>query len=758
MTSPLGINVTLPTGTASEYQRRRERELERRRRADGSTDQSDNDAQQQAQDHIVISRSEGKESDGNKEEQDEGPRPIGIDLDQEIVPFKPSGAGVSSSDDDASTSDDENDVADAQDDETQLEDEYEDEYDDEISESPPSSMPLLMVDLEGLTGCKPSTVEEKDILMTQVRKALLGQSSAQSGDEDHDTNDDNAEQGLDFTERAAELFDMGAASHCDTKASQQKIQQDDLNNAILEYPEFLTFPGGAGDDTASNVVATSRVWKMLTSSHRIDVVGRILSHLSTTSRDIVWRYQMNAELRLMAKTEEMERMRRERAAELEEWTSGRRKLELERLYQVRETFEYRLNAARRSMDEIVERREERVRAELARRREAGESGGGVDGLDWAEGAATFVFGDEAAGETTSTSSITRPPYEDEEVQSDPYESDESGYELEGEDSGGEGASDDKGKCGAGEEDNTSTEKLPGSRPEATAERRRIRAARSSKRMRKKLARQEKEAKRSAMIEAAKAEERSIREMFTQPEEQLAKALLEQLEERMTKVDDLLEQIQEEEWAEEEGEGKIKREGLHIDVVYDDLDMERHHRPLLDQILAMILGAARPPQGRSKEEHYKFIRDEHQGIVADWWDYFGRLPPALSEQEEGAGLSSADNDASAPADADTENMLAAGTLTALPVDGDDGPAAPSDKPKVPQAHEASASQTPEAMRSMLGIEDNADDDWDDIAKWDEFLPGVGGESGAGDDAVARQASVEPKQQQRKLGLRPGGRIK
>ena len=435
---------------------------------------------------------------------------------------------------------------------------------------------------------------------------------------------------------------------------------------------------------------------------------------------------------------------------------------------MRETFEYRLNAARKTLGEVVGRREDRVRSEFARRREAGISGGGVDGLDWAEGAATFVFGDEEQEQHSKLREIApssdlvpmTAPYQDSygDVDSnDPYASssnEESGYELDDEDSLADGESDMDENSGPEEaKQPKSSEKLTQSRSEARAERRRIRAAKSSKRMRKKLALQEEEAKRRSMIEAAKAEERDIRRMCTQPEEELAKAVVDQLEERMAKIDALLEKIQDEEWAEEEGDGDVtsaihRHVGLQIDVLYDDLDEERHHRPLLDQILAMILGAARPSEGRTKEQHFRFIKDEHQSIVSDWWNYFGRLPPSLAEKEETAAKEK--QTTNTPAETE-ETLLVAGALTALRFD-DDGAA-----PKQSSLPDVSAKQTPEAMRSMLGIADNDGDDWDDVDDWGAF--GFAEESATAPIAAPKEKQeLRPKQEESKrVGLRPGGRM-
>ncbi len=751
--------MSLPPGTLAAQ---RERELARR---------SQQQQQQQQEEQAVEEEEE--------EEHDEGPRPIGIDLDREIVPFHLGGDGNNSSDDSSHSEPDLQDEEDASG-PAASEDDDDDADDDDISQSPPTSLPLLSIDLVELTGCQPSNAEEKSMLVDQVRAILVGEhnedGSAELEEEgppqESEANDNEQEPPwMQFNDRSTELFSMGAASHDDTT---RRLSPDDLHHCQLEYPEFLPVPGAGEKDSATTVVMpTSRIWKTLTSSHRVAPVDRILAHLSRTSRDLVWRYQMNTELRHLARTELAERDRRHRTAALEEWTAGgRRKLELERLYQVRETFEYRLNAARKSLHEVVGRREDRVRSELGRRREAGISGGGVDGLDWAEGAATFVFGDEDMErqnlrEVTPSSDLApmTAPYQDghsdDEPADDPYgsSSEESGYELEDEDSLADGGSDDEDGHAGADESKSPSEKLSQSRSEARAERRRIRAAKSSKRMRKKLALQEEEAKRRSMVEAAKAEEKDIRRMCTLPEEELAKAVVDQLEERMAKIDALLEKMQDEEWAEEEGDDMTtaiqkEQDGLQIDVLYDDLDEERHHRPLLDQILAMIFGAARPSDGRTKEKHFEFIRDEHQSIVSDWWKYFGRLPPSLAEKQEAAAkFTTKKEDTYAPAESE-ETLLVAGALTALRFDDDSGAA----KSKKISLAEIPPKQTPEAMRSMLGITDNDGGDWDDVDVDDWGAFGFADNSvTTSTGASGQDKQIRPNNKEPKTGLRPGGRM-
>ena len=49
--------------------------------------------------------------------------------------------------------------------------------------------------------------------------------------------------------------------------------------------------------------------------------------------------------------------------------------------------------------------------------------------------------------------------------------------------------------------------------------------------------------------------------------------------------------------------------------------------LLDQIMAMILGG-QSLEGENKQEHFERLRIEHETIVQEWIDFFGRLPISL----------------------------------------------------------------------------------------------------------------------------------
>ena len=57
--------------------------------------------------------------------------------------------------------------------------------------------------------------------------------------------------------------------------------------------------------------------------------------------------------------------------------------------------------------------------------------------------------------------------------------------------------------------------------------------------------------------------------------------------------------------------------------------------LLDQILAMILGALSMAYSgaKCKEEHFRYIKEEHKSIAKEWKETFGRLPPSFRAEDE-----------------------------------------------------------------------------------------------------------------------------
>ena len=139
---------------------------------------------------------------------------------------------------------------------------------------------------------------------------------------------------------------------------------------------------------------------------------------------------------------------------------------------------------------------------------------------------------------------------------------------------------------------------------------------------RKSKRKEKAANHS-ISETSIAEEVSIvREKLKTTDELMAEAMLRNLQTRLDGVDNLLENIQEEEWADEE-DAELPCSGPRV----EEQTTDPSELTLLDQILAMILGSLSQTfsGAKSEEEHFKFIKEEHESILNEWKDTFGRLP-------------------------------------------------------------------------------------------------------------------------------------
>ena len=216
-------------------------------------------------------------------------------------------------------------------------------------------------------------------------------------------------------------------------------------------------------------------------------------------------------------------------------------------------------------------------------------------------------------------------------------------------------------------------------------------------------------------------EEDLRIKFTTNELILAQTMRNALTDKLEKIEELLDSLQDEVWqAEEEAEQQSPGET----VVAGDKNGEQFS--LLDQVLAMILGATPMSDGKSPAEHFQCMQSEHQSIVQAWKAHFGRLPPPATNS---TGKSS-------------EKELSERPLSS------------------------------KEQRQLLGINDNDCDDWDAVENWDSILgktkddkttmsissaPTVPSHSAIAtanlhDKAHTKVETAAPKL----VGLRPGGR--
>lgn len=586
---------------------------------------------------------------------------------------------------------------------------------DAVSLSPPPTLPLVIVSLERLCGFVPRSPEEAKQLTQQVVAAL--------SQDDNDTDTDNQEHdslSRHFDGQVKELFENGVANHGDTSMLINDVAKD-LSKAVIPYPEFLCVGSGVQDGTPPQVYVTARQWKRLLKPHKVHVVNKLLRHLQNCNRPLSWKVNMHTELLELVKRQDLYRQSQQEESQLIHWRTIRRKQQLDKLYQVRETFDHRLEDAQEKLSELEEQCQVATSTELRRLRLVrGESGGGLEALDFDTN--IFSFGERCGGADSRVGDALGAE-SDIIGGGDEYMSSDSGYDNERPSSGDESLDNDNGLL----ENESAVASLP-----AIDDKERSRARRKEKlkTQRRRLQSQQEAAKEQRRIEQAHEEEERVREACTTPELRMAQATVQSLEERMQQVDDLLESLQEEEWADEEQgivqtEADANAESSAPSTKTPNADpVDSSKFSLLDSILAMILGSLPQSSEVNLEEHYKSIQKEHQDIVNEWKDYFGRLPISY-DGEEGNTPNTADDVADALSDLE---MLSEMNQMKKSPGGMDRPAAT-------------------ALRESLGIEDGAQkDNWDD----DDC------DSIEADSAIKPQTS-NVKASKAAVGLRPGGKV-
>jgi len=576
------------------------------------------------------------------------------------------------------------------------------ESDDEISLAPPPSLPLVVVNLERLCGFIPSTREESEQLRQQVVEAL-------SRDDD-DGIDDSTEQvehndtlSRHFDARVKELFENGVANHGDTSSVDER---GGVSHAVIQYPEFLC----RNDTDPPTVIVTARQWKRLLHRHKISVVDKVLSHLKDCNQPLSWKVDMHEELLKLVKSEDSYRKLQQEQKSLHHWRMERRKQELDKLYQVRETFDHRLEAAREKEERLEMERDDVAAKELRSLRLSKGESGGLEALDFDTNIFSF---EETVAERNDCIGHFHDECNDGKVSSD------DGYDNEAQSDGEESYS---GNNIDNIESLDNTTSLPAV---DLMERSRVRRKAAQKSQRRRLQSQQEAAKEMALIEQAHAEEERVREACTTPELQMAQATVKSLEARMQQVDDLLESLQEEEWADEE-QGILQTteeysgSNVHDRATSSSTPTEANTFSLLDSVLAMILGSLPRPDDTLPEKHYRCIRKEHQVLVDEWKEYFGRLPVSFE-----------DCPADQVADASDDRLSA----------------------EMEQMKQESLPTAAE-LRQSLGIFDNLDqNNWDDVDDWDALLTSDTNKS----ESRTSASTLKTTKAKPVVGLRPGGKV-
>ena len=564
---------------------------------------------------------------------------------------------------------------------------------DDISLSPPPTLPLLLVDLQALCGFIPTTRDEKRELEQQIHMTLTQEEDEHGTDSSSTTiYDSNAAEdriAQHFHQRAAELLENFMAIHGDTSTT----NTDNLRYAIIPYPEYLVTQG-------NTLVVTAQEWKRLLQPHKVPVVATIISHLVACSQSLLWKIDMAKEIRQLAKHELHFQQQQNIAQQLLLWKTTARKEQLDKLYQVRETFDHRLEVARQGFLTLDEQLNQRIAQEWRQK-------------GYKEGWDAFDITDIAFPRDGSATVLNN---NDNENHDDLHDIDNTSDAVSTDD-GSELLSDQEKVELQAHLPSIALATLPSISKEARAKARR---QATIKKRRRKLHQQDFTAKLAIQEERyhqAMVEEERIRDMCTTQDYRMAQAVVKSLEVRLQQVDDLLESLQEEEWADEE-EGEQEEEQMFHDSKLPN------ECSVLDRILAMILGTLPTPHDTSPQDHFCCIKTMHTSLVNEWEAYFGRLPPLpFSKGIENDGVDTVSK-------RDLDFDVATLTLNSC------------------QSSEETEKAKADAfkLRAIMGITD-VNDEWDDLEESDMILPPAATTPQIKDHLTSTTMS----------SLRPGGKV-
>ena len=552
---------------------------------------------------------------------------------------------------------------------------------------------------------------------------------------------------------------------------------------MLPYPEYIY------DTHSSQAIPLLQIWKTIQKNHTVPIVQHLFQHLQTTNQPLLWKYHMSQQIRSLVQTQIQQQTKYEQMSRLYEWKTETRPKQLDQLYQVRDTLEEQYHQAQDSLYELEQVREKTVQIQLRQYiQNKGDQydvelldvlnlGAGellqpsIDDLLMGRHDASLYHQNDDASSTDDEGEDNHNHNDDDDY--DGYEHDKDVEDDDYDDGNDDESLDDPEDTQktttkaavavavaatnktAVTNTNTSLPTLP--LPLPSRNHKKARHRKSSKRLKKKLLQQqhlEKLNARKEQIDIVKQEQHRLREENTSYELRMAQMVCQTLDKKRTQVEDLLESLQEEEWADDE-EGIIPKmedelntwnDGDDDDDDDDNSDGSEKRSlkwTLLDQMLAMILGKLPRMRNVSVQQHYHTIQSEHSYIVKEWKKQFGRLPRSTSGDEK----------QSSP---QQENQQ-------------------REKEKHVKQEEDVMK-----MRLALGITDNdGDDDWEDL-DWEDVLPGISKDSsvipsdinldamGEGSPTKKEEGLNENVEQnentkskltpkQRTAGLRPGGRV-
>ncbi|GAX11132.1 hypothetical protein FisN_9Hh224 [Fistulifera solaris] len=341
------------------------------------------------------------------------------------------------------------------------------------------------------------------------------------------------------------------------KLLQTRVARHTLRGAeCVDYPHFLLIE--------NQLIATARIWKAVVQRHDIPVVEHLLQHLRQCHRTLAWKYAMQNEIRALAASEISHQ-------KMQEWKRNRPQ-QLQELYAMRETMNEIYEDSRQKVEALEDERRRRAQFEYRK-----QSNNNDDLLDLFSQDDESLYpddylGDEYSVKDDSSSEASQQSWLDEEDDVPAAE------QVATEESVAAVTSDLVADTCPPVDDNEPTDDVLENHPTSNQQR---------------------------TLEEYLAQ-------FTTTELRKAQAAFTVLGQKLKNIDELLETLQDEEWAAEE-------EGDEI----EDVSPDTNEFGLLDQILAMILGAT----DLAPQEVFR----EHADIVQDWKAYFGRLPPSAESK-------------------------------------------------------------------------------------------------------------------------------
>jgi hypothetical protein len=611
----------------------------------------------------------------------------------------------------------------------------EQEQDNNEPSNDEKEVPKISIDLERLVGYQPEP-EDIESIKFQLLSAMWTRYRLEEREEtESSSSETHQEPPPDFDFQVVDLLESGVASFSQLTDLSSTLEEN--KNLIISYPPTIIASDGQSKSTTKMWKDTSTYPSASVGKENTAFLPRLWKYLTYCSHNLDWKYQMSLELGNLVE-EEQGRL------DYYQWTSTQRKAKLDQLYSIRETIVHQIDVSKEKYDSFVNERERLVKLDFQQHQRQAAVGTselsfpdefallGLDDRfaqdqdDWgqdddsymnSDGSSDSNLSDEGYATDDSLSNGEQDPDSlpvgimDKDALKDGHESDNDDN-IPATSVTKTNAVHDELTADAGQEPNTTltTDEKTSDQPSTSHslilpfQKRKERQSRAKRR--KRIEKQE--AKRRAEKERLEKVKQEIRQKHTSRDMIVAQTVYEALSKKVEHVDELLESLQDEEWqAEEEQENEAKSANPA-----DQANEESFS--LLDQILAMILGATPIQQNRSPKEHYQFVQEEHQSIVSDWKSYFGRLPPSVGS---GAG----------------------------------GP------PDIGDMKEKQEMPSPSQLRLQLGITDNIAGDWDAEDDWEDSVDNHVTKSKSQEAKPVNKPSIPEPTKPKIVGLRPGGRI-